>query len=158
MLRSVTRHRTTQGVCMQRPPCFLGKGSQATPLATPDNCSNSLAPAWPSMCARQTQIMAPAGYLKSVICGHRGCPRRQACTLELLWPFGSYSSTSYVTASPRPLMPTSKLARNSSVCRCWSLTVVLINYSSTLDCAGNHFARRLVCTSAVRSRTPPRPL
>ena len=48
--------RASHSACWtQWPPCFLGKGEHEPG----DTTSNSLAPAWPSMCARQTQIMAP---------------------------------------------------------------------------------------------------
>ena len=44
--------------CTQWPPCFLGKGEHEPG----DTASNALAPAWPSMCARQAQIMAPGRF------------------------------------------------------------------------------------------------
>ena len=47
--------------CTQWPPCFLGKGEHEPG----DTASNSLASAWPSMCARQTQIMAPGRFCYS---------------------------------------------------------------------------------------------
>ena len=55
---SPTARASHRACCTQWPPCFLGKGEHEPG----DTASNSLAPAWPSMCARQTQIMAPIRF------------------------------------------------------------------------------------------------